>query len=225
MIVALNVTDLMCFKTTWIDVIIMAEWEDSSHLQSMVSKMSVTQQRLHWPTHQDAGEIYTLKHKKAGGLKPIKEMNQGKSRGGAQDPGPMGMPAKLATPAPENVVGSSRGMCMTLASQLHWHLWPQKNKQQKRHCPTNPTPCPPSLSPYHSMEFPNQVIPDAVEDPLWWSRWPWLATAKYQWPLKVQAVITRVLASLLIEGGGGWNVPILKYSQRHLRYEKPNLVL
>ena len=50
------------------DVSIMAE-EDAlfgSPLQSTSSKTSITQQRFHCPTHQDAREIHTSVHLKVG---------------------------------------------------------------------------------------------------------------------------------------------------------------
>ena len=99
------------------DIIIMAVWEDPfSPFQSTVSKTSVTQQRLHCPTHQDTGEIHTSAYRKVGGLEDIEEAKQGKSISRTQDHVLQAVVAKSAAPAPGNSEGGSGGMFVTLVS-------------------------------------------------------------------------------------------------------------
>ena len=73
-------------------------------LQSITSRTSITQQRLHCTTHQDTGEIHTLVHKMVGELKHIEEAKWRNRRDRAQDPG---SPAAVADPAASSYRGLS----------------------------------------------------------------------------------------------------------------------
>lgn len=65
-----------------------------------MSKISITQQRLHCTAHQHARKTYTLVNTKVGKLEDIEEVKLGNSRGRAQDPGSPDVVAEPVTPSP-----------------------------------------------------------------------------------------------------------------------------
>lgn len=72
---------------------------------NLQSKTSITQQRLHFPTHEDTKEIHTLVHMKLGALEHIEEAKPENSKGSAQDTGPLATVAEPATPSPREPGG------------------------------------------------------------------------------------------------------------------------
>ena len=225
-----------------------------SLLPSTVSKTSITQQRLHCPTDQDAGDIIHWYTQRWVGWSTERRLNRGTAEA---EPKMLDLwPQQLSqpSPAPEKLVGSSRGTHATPAatgngaavevepsdsrlssdpgssskgvhgtptSQQQWHVSPQGNRKQLRQCPVYQVP-----SPHFSYHGSWASNPD---DP----RHGWGASHSCSPSSKIsdhsntsnsKASVTPRSASSNEEstsncpnrGSGGWNVQILKYSQRQL---------